>query len=550
MRDEAIKLLLVIALTGTLLGSAGCGIRETETAEHTAEQEDISQQETEQAPVRAEEKKTTSETASGRKIRVDYSGYAEKKTEAPTFTRLKDTTIPDLQAAADYGEIYPYVGNLLYSKSKDGYSYISGYSYGMADAKGRLIADPTYSDVNLVTLTGPDDEKVSYWLLERTDKVEGASYGEDEDWYEGDTSYALASLDGSVVTPCSFHYAGWLEGALVLAESGDAKDYSIYRSDGSVWHRSNLQLKGDILPGDICECADGCLVVCLNEKYYILDADGKQILGPYDYACDCGEGRVTVTIGEKRGIVDYTGSYLVPMADYDWLSSYENGYCVFQRQGEKSFYAADESGSIVFSAECDDLMVTDKAFVCYDWEQETSVIYDHAGNKLAEVKDEEQLLPDGEVYWMRQGGNTVFCNAVSGESCSVAGSWALQNIILWDSLEFETGSSYLMLYSEDYESTQQMSLYDASTLKVLLKNLNAVYYYSDASDGQNYLIAMPDAYRYQIYDCNLQPQGKELKGKIRIFAGHVLATDDTASTLWDMQGNIIFRYSLLQAYDD
>ena len=120
------------------------------------------------APDKPESPETPTVTAGGVAVHTDYSAYTPYAAPEPVYTRLTPEHIADLKASDDYGAIYPFMGERLYSPSGWG----NGGYFGFFDDSGRIVADPTYSSViQMCSYTGRSMEYKPYWLLSRTCNV-------------------------------------------------------------------------------------------------------------------------------------------------------------------------------------------------------------------------------------------------------------------------------------------------------------------------------------------------------------------------------------------
>lgn len=163
-----LKKISVILLSAALLLSVGCNRITEETDEDT---ETTSEEETSESTVEDTSVTTTAETSTAitepaidAPVAVDWDNY-QKPEEEYVFTRLSEEKLT-FEPSEEYGAVFPYLAtsSLLeiyvdpesedaeyYDPLEEYYTTFSDDTYGFCDSKGRIVCDPVFTGVELIS---------------------------------------------------------------------------------------------------------------------------------------------------------------------------------------------------------------------------------------------------------------------------------------------------------------------------------------------------------------------------------------------------------------
>ena len=280
-------------------------------------------------------------------VQTDYSQYAPRVTLAPLYTPAEEPCY-DLVASENYGGIYPYVGASVSTQ-------FSGkrYYYGLTDARGRILTEPVYHSVELLQdwdsyeYTG---RSLPFWVLQKQDVTEDFAYS---------TRYALATLDGSMVTECVYSSISWGDGYVVAIDKrGQHPRFDLFDTEGQLYLRSEdlpilAQLPENYFDYFYADLSDGMLrLQCGAENgqtlYYYTDLQGSLLLGPYEYAEPFFDGIAAVQDSyDTYCYIDRTGNTCFPLS-FTYSDGFHEGVTIVaDRDGRRSL--VDQQGNVLLS---------------------------------------------------------------------------------------------------------------------------------------------------------------------------------------------------------
>ena len=512
---------------------------------------------------------------SGQKL-VAEQGYVsvmdletiEREAQGTLYTRKSEDTIPNLTASDDYGAIYPFIGSVLYSSEESGYSGVSGYLYGMMDGMGCIIADPTYASVKYASAYDYNSDSyvyAPYWLLGRCEKNPNSEYDDDRYLWR----YTIASVDGSYVSAQDYGYYQVGPFGLMLADAYGADSFIILGEGGKVIFDSDQMPWKD----RICEETVGSIsysedlfIICLSDGYYYMDLQGNLVLGPYGYAEGFHQGRAAASASaeERCGVIDSEGRWIIASGTYDSIGDF--GAC-----GLASAYLWDEDAMTVELIDLEghvlkslsgeySLTVQDNGYEIdnYDESKETAEIYDAEGNLLKTLDiGTETTVYDTNLIYSQNGDQMTVKNLLTGAELTLddAENLGIYGVFKAGSEEMDTDNRLLQI--SNYASDYYTDVYDPNTLEKLLDHSQFVSLGEDPFTGQCWLYRTVADNKVEVYKVTFdgaasleQLCSRSFRDTPAIYNQLMMVTDDQSCTWMDLQGNVIFKYSLLQSYDD
>lgn len=485
------------------------------------------------------------------KVHTDYTNYTPYSPPEAKYTRLKEEWIENLAPRRDYGTLYPFAGTPLYTSYNEGYSYQSGALYGLFDANGRIVADPTYAEITRLSYydySTSESMVCPFLLLTRsvfTGKVEN-EYGE---YYNGGSVYAIASLDGSFVTECKYGYVRGFADGVLCATSYESQSFILYDNYGNV-----LMTEKDI-PFDDYWCGSISYdegIISMNSStsydnctYYYLDLDGNILHGPYAGLTpySCGTAVVCFCGEEGEVIIDRAGKRTSPY-NYSYLSSKGNGlYVLYDDNGICSLI--DAKGNIIFDAGTNTLFETPYGYCGWKYTDTSSLCYffDKQGNLLLDSTEIEWADVYDTPLASHQTDNGVeVINVETGERIFIPGADYVGPLYT-DALIGEPAKTITLVAAVDFESGKTL-LINYTPTKVFEHSVEYTQVIVDELIGEEYLHL--DG---MLYDKELNPIGR-FPAIDRIYGGMIMCDDTTGCVCTDMQGNIIFRYNYLMESGD
>lgn len=482
------------------------------------------------------------------KVATDYSQYTPKESVTPLYSRLREEWIEELEPSEDYGTIYPFAGNAVYS------SYgILGYQYGMIDEKGRIIADPTYVDISLLregylfdfSSTG----YLPMWVLERNTLT--------EEGYAREV-YALASLDGSFVSECKYSsVSGSEDYAIAMETAADGSlRFDMYDLEGKLVLRSEELpcLRGLELARGQVYYSDGMLrILCYSEdwgsSYYYTDLSGRTLLGPYNYGENFLDGYAMVQSGPERyTLIDTRGNPLEGM-EFSWAGYFKNGAAVVTLAENQHKLLISTTGEILM-----DFGTSDKSgYGGYSFR--------HAqGNSFTYYNAEGNVLYGGSVpnHWEELGGGmfeagSEMINIATDERFSLAAYPSDSYVV---SL-FGYGLPYFVIHWWDYNGGNFYSVvstdFEVLVNEASLGDSGYAYAATDYLSGRSFLQACGST-SYTLYGEDAsEPLLTLSAGKnasAALYNSRVMYVDESFCAYYDLAGNLLFCYPLTSVGGD
>ena len=294
--------------------------------------------------------------------------YLDRLPDLPAFSGLpgeisaryyEEAYIDTLQPSDDYGQLYPYIGKVLYDNSFVG----SDMRNGLVDARGRIVVDPVYSWVSYGS-TGPEpdtDYLTLTYPLGRND-VKAQRIARDTDFYVLRRHFQFASSDGSWVSPIFYGDSATLSGDRVIITLNSDDPEEVWTARG---FRSQIfDLDGVLLSeveGSLFGFSEDLTVLQRQVNidgqntavYSYLDKDGQVVIeGPFSSASNFHDGQAMVSLenGAFYAIIDKQGNYIVePKHIGDAVYWYEgNTYFPFYENGKQGMI--DRQGNVVLPA--------------------------------------------------------------------------------------------------------------------------------------------------------------------------------------------------------
>ena len=494
------------------------------------------------------------------KVSTDYSHYtAYAPTEAPLpVERLREDWISELEASENYGRIYPFAGNTLYSSLEED-RYFNGFLYGMIDETGRVIADATYSEIELLTESlSYDLEEASVqkkvlpmWVLSRTFLVEEST---------GETICALASLDGSFVTECKYSYvSGSSDGYVLAAEElpDGSHRFDLFDMEGKLVCRSEdfaCMQKSDVFlrwP----EYSEGMLLFRdrqndIKTDFYFTNLSGDQLLGPFSSARSFSEGYALVSYSEDSDFffIDKHGNALNNMY-FSYAEDFYDGVALCHPTDRTGTVLLNNKGKILLERPTEwDIYRT--AYGLHDYSNNKYNTYDTQGKPIYEE--------DIPVDWIELGnGYFAMDTQIIHYRTEASFDFSQSHPDGYVRSGYPYGLPYFAIVSWSYENRINHCCLLNDDLQVIEERLELgtngyLDFQRDLLTGKSYLWI-------NTKDCSLlygadssAPLRVEKRGveRIRIYGGRILFLGQDHCAYYDLDGNLLFCYSTTGLSDD
>lgn len=493
-----------------------------------------------------------STTKSGITVKTDYSAYSTYTGMEPLYTRLSEDFISDLRPSDDYGMLYPFAGSTLTQSTAAGYAYTVGYLYGMIDNSGRIVVDPVYSEITLL-VDQTESVEMPLWLLSRTDKEEG----DELSW--GSSTYALASLDGSFVTDCIYDFVfGYGTHAIAVQEGAEEFRFDLFDLDGNLILASEtLPFRDELSGAWRIGYGEELLTVALQAgvdengyeicSYYFADLEGNLVLGPYQEAEPFSDGLALVWDEAERSyaFIDHSGS--VVCGGYSYADHFRNGTAVVTDEATGRNQVIDATGAVLIDTVLDVYYIERRDSGYWAYGTTAITYYDTEGNLLygGPVDDDLQYLTDSGIFLDRTTSPYELVDMVTGQR---------QAILTPD-------SDYAYnLYGTDYYYVRCWDQEGGVSSYVLMdetfsERLSGVGFISSLIDPLTYDV-LPYANglgKVSIYDAALTPLFEITTTSfddLSRYGDRIRCTDDFSCSYFDLEGNLIFHYPLINSMED
>ena len=525
---------------------------------------------------------------SGISVAFDYAGYNKNELIEEIYQPLDKSGTKKVVASDDYGMLYPYVSDIVYESGEGGYSFAAGYKYGLMDESGKLVTKTDYDEITMARYEKDDGSYESYpfWILSKYKHYEGRSDGQKEDLIWEDIT--LVSADGSMVIEQKANaYAVGPYGILLFYHSkrfDKDKDGKLTKKETSRIYKYDsfllLNEKGEtVLSSEDCDLEGHKLdygfssmgynsdqdhfVLCMDEAYYIMNAEGKLTAGPYSDIPDMKDGKVIFGLDDPLeeyssiyGIADYNGKVLVE-TEWSYIYFGENGYSAY------SYYEGDDYKTRIVDPYGNFLDMGNADYVEFypygyalSAETETSV-YDYEGNIVLTFNPEvSYLLEDIPVMVTEHSGDgyTTLTDFTTGAILTIED----EGLTIYGPQTHNYGeyngdlSDYFMVYHYD-ENTERVTRYELYNRKLekvedlnFHENFEVLY---DDMTHEKYLIRESGNQVQVICDSSLKEICR-VKGLKNIYNGNAFTLDDKGCGYRKLDGDLWFYKKTVTSYDD
>ena len=511
---------------------------------------------------------------SGVTVRADYSNYRPVGALTAQYTRISDEWIEDLQPVDDCEVIYPFAGGATYTEWDQNESFNS-YYYGIADDKGRILADPVYESVfPLYDNRGSYDglgKALPLWLLRKSGEIEKIPYENNGQTYyynRGSFRLGVAALDGSFVTPCKYtSVLGFSDAFIGLWQEDDSTaHFELMGFDGTLLLSSEDLRTDSRISYDsyYYSYADGLLTVPLLRAddvsqetsdedanwgipcdVYYVDLNGNTVFGPYDGASGFSEGYAFVGKDNDSWFIDRNGSHAFGTTySYDaWGIRFFNGTVVVQTKDGRS-QLLDRDGNVVMEAESLWRSGNDRIL---KREGEESTLCDLTGNVLCELGTDWWPLNGSEALLMKWDAENYEVKTIDGSAgCIVEDAASIypgSGVTLPDGQEVSFFAVCGGGYDFDTHTFGPMRTvaYDANCRE--LRTFDSLLTVNtDVFTGEGYL--------EQEVGQNYFPLDEELKPIVKssysnYYNGILVACTELGCSVYDASGNLLLCYPFL-----
>jgi|GEM_PF-5731746 len=255
---------------------------------------------------------------SGLQVITDYSRLTPYEPPEEIYTRRSADPVNSLAPADDYGSLYPYTGDVLYSLSAAGYSEELATRMGFTDEKGELVTDPCYRYIQPVRDIWTGTVFPYYYMTGEYRAMPSASQDSqnENDGNNGYSPMTVASADGKWVSADDYLEITCGDGYFFAAKPDTSFD--LIDSDGTVILRSedmdqslvsnrNLYGSGRISGETLC--------LNLKDGFSFFSLDGGKLCGPYADAGIFSEGMAPAAVKQGQhllyGYISDTGDWLI-----------------------------------------------------------------------------------------------------------------------------------------------------------------------------------------------------------------------------------------------
>ena len=482
-------------------------------------------------------------------VKVDFSAYEQRDPNDPLYTRLSPEPLTGLIPSEDYGTLYPFIGARQSYLTENGYEGPKVDYYGFADASGRIIVDPVYTDIRLLS-GGEGGTHLPFWILGKDNPDSGSRYS---------TCYAIASLDGSFVTDFRYSYVGGYPDCIVtLSLDWGEPVYELYD------HAMELQFTTAELPysSQIIEARyqnNGLFLLHLKgeedrHSYYFMDLNGTLVAGPYAFACSFSCGWAAVEIRDDCWTYVDTAGTPMDRTFHDCEPYYQGGYTLVETETHGEIL--DIEGKTLLTVPKPDsfltLTVTQNGLFIDSWK--SSQYYSFDGALLYETQ-EKHWFPFEMVYLSKEDPSAPYLYHVE-----------LQKKVplppLTEHTEIETqyfienrGPFLSLVYVDRRDRSMTFYLFTPELELLSVSNQTRPELFSEQA-GKEALsyVAIPSDEGAELYDpegmvLGLCPMSDFDTG--RIYEGGILSlTNDFCTKRYNSQGELIFCYPFTSTMED
>ncbi len=524
---------------------------------------------------------TDSITQGGFHVTTDYSAYTAGDALSPLFSRLTQTHISTLEAREDYGLLYPFAGSTLAQGTAEGYASPVGYLYGMTDRNGRIVLDPVYSSIRIISDV-LRQKPLPFWLLSRDTPF-------DTDDYSGFSTYAIASLDGRYVTDCIYSSVYGYDGHVIAIEDcGNSFRFDLFAPDGSLLLHSEelacadrLSYCWDVTYGEelllltltvtdesvaanrdsYYYAADGSPEVQELYAYFFVDLSGEVVLGPYRQAYPFSDGRAAVLNSDDTfSFIDRSGR--VVCDGYSYVESFYQGNAIVVDAATKKHLVIDTDGHTLIESEPDSYYLERSSTGLYAFDsrigssapygfciygETTTSYYDPDGTLLygGPVDSRYLRLTHSGIFLDRRADGCVLYDVNSDQTETLS----VEDYEFVDSLD---GQDYFTIRSCHPETTELSFILRRADGAELLRGDGYLSILPDCLGGSNLLyLAAPG--QVTVYDMELTPLltiPTTSFASLERIGDRLCCTDAFSCSYYALDGTLLFRYPLINSMDD
>jgi len=396
-----------------------------------------------------------------------------------------------LVASDTYGRIVPYIGGTIVFHYDDEMSNL----YGLCDLSGRIICDPVYNTVWIIS-----DGETSLYAL-KVNKVSLVEIKEDGDTYYSyveNSTIKICPLDGSwTQTYESVHSMIYTSYTSIISDYIAAKKNDKW---GVIGYNGDVILPFQYISPVYFSEGLACVPSDDGKTIWYIDSTGEQILGPYD---------MTPPITDWYSAM---GSPPYPLRNFIFY----NGYAPFCQDGKQG--VIDKTGQVIIPAEYDRVQILEYGMVGYEIDGNWGLMTD-AGKVIMELTSNGWFYFDGEGLF--------FYNDDTGEHIEILPDGTTLPFVIstFDRTTIEINGKKILLPESSYNYPWVTPLPNGTYL---------VEYYLDT-----YMSA-----RWRIYDKNANPVSDEVLGYVEYIdldgTGILLSSYYWSQIrIYDLAGNLI-----------
>lgn len=459
-------------------------------------------------------------TESGSDVYRSYVNYVPNGGTPAKFTRLSQEKMERLEAGKDYGQILPYCGGILYADpSASGYDVEATRHWGFYDKDFRLITDPVYDTVDTTRFENAYGDFL--WIVYRTGEY-----------------CSFATPDGSVV---SGEYLTIFPAGDVLICDKDGTHFDIFdRSLKCIYTEEDFVVDGrQMIPTDN---RNGRFIAWDasepegKPKTYLLDADRKVLLGPWQHIYFEHWDRValydshynTQMLDENLEPLTFrgetkVGSYCPVGENFCTVSLLDRTNLILDRNGSEVAWGFNYSGSM----ENGGFYVDSGDGVCF---------YDSKGAPLygGIVDGPWNYLGRGDLFDRIEDNAIIIRDMATGWETRVEGGAYAYGVDDYG----KTQALVCALGAGEDDSTYYLLQSDKEMLTLKAGYLTPA---SDPVTGERALLLhTSQGQRLMAVDCKTELM--RASGEIALQNGTITVTDDRAFTVYSMDGQVLLCY--------
>ncbi len=519
-----------------------------------------------------------SELPDGTKVHCDYTYITPYKFPEQKFERIAEGPLDELLPRDDYGYLYPYADRNIYEDYSDGYSY-SDHSYGLFDAKGRLVTDPVFTEIGtLGYYDGYSYRRRDCGMLYLDKAYVTKSVEDGDDYDEIMTRSVLATPDGSWVS--GKDYAVVIPGldGVCVADSYNYTDFEIYDYSGKLLLSSEQLYElypefrepdDDGWTLDFCDYSEGYYLFNLGNEYYFFDDSDLSTDYCFSYSRPFRNGKAIVSMDNEDG----RGFGLLSKEDglilgcvYDSIELLGNGSYLLGEEG--GYILADADGKqIVRFPNTTSMGHTKSCLVRYlgeSWDEGTEklfytldgkVVFDDTEGKFDYFESSDILsapgfapAEDGKMNLAADGDGMWLLSLSTGKTAFFPGMESCYPFYTMDTL---LDFSYLHLSSYDPDTEERTVILVDEDLEERARTDGWIYGIPDEITGERYIGIESEGNggEVELMDSECRPLTRVV-GYPSVQNGMALASGDQYFEAVDLKGNLLFRRLMSSAFDD